>query len=494
MCRQHECGGRRPPHPVGPPGVVLVITLLLVGLMTVMTTTMINLSSSDYLVATNESRSIQALFNADAGTEEAKMRVSPNAPPSATIPIGTSATWRAYILSGTTQAAVQGGLDPTYGKAGPNYTVSESTSNYSFYNTVQTGTGAIQWGWARIQHSIDASGNIVYQDALTGQATTVASQVVGGNTVYNPPMLVVTAEGIQGPVRRMISPNFRPIVNTTTTNTDVVTDPFKNAIHAKNGVVLDGGAWTDSYDSRNGGYKSGGCTPYCKGDTTTDSIAGGAINLTGLSTVDGSVAIGPGGNTSTAITLSPGSNITGSKDVETAAQNLPLSSIPAGVTNQGPLTIAGNATRVLSEGTYWFTSISITGNGLLKTTGAVKIYVTGNVDVGGNGIATANNLPPNLLIYGTVDPGDPSQKTTEVKIHGNGDFYGAVYAPSAALDVYGNGAVYGALTGNTAKLNGNGGFHYDESLGNLGRFVTTTTSSTFTTTGFSRHSWREVTF
>jgi hypothetical protein len=307
-------------------------------------------------------------------------------------------------------------------------------------------------------------------------------------------MLVVTAEGIQGAVRRMLSPNFRPIVSTTTTNTDVITDPFKNAIHAKNGVVLDGGAWTDSYDSRIlGGYNA---SKGNKGDATTDSVANGAINLTGISSVDGSVAIGPGGDLSTAITLSPGSSITGNKDVETNARDLPLSSIPAGagLTNQGPLTIAGKSTRVLSEGTYWFTSISITGNGQLQTTGAVKIYVTGNIDVGGNGIATAGNLPPNLLIYGTVDPTDPSKKTNTVSIHGNGDFYGAVYAPGAAIDVFGNGAVYGGLTGNTVKINGNGGFHYDESLGNLGRFVTTTTSSTFTTTGFSRHSWREVTF
>jgi hypothetical protein len=476
---------------VGPPGVVLVITLLLVGLMTVMTTTLISLSSSDYLVATNESRSIQALFNADAGTEEAKMRVSPNAPSGIAIPIGTSATWRAYILSGTTQAQVQAGLDPTYGKAAPSYTSSESTSNYFFYNTVQTSPNAIQWGWARIQHQVDASGNSVYQDAVTGQPTTVTSQVLGGNTVYNPPMLVVTAEGIQGAVRRMISPNYRPIVSTTTTNTDVITDPFKNAIHARNTVELVGNAWTDSYDSRNGPYHPINNRGH-RGHVSTDGIAAGIITVSSNSSIDGDAIVGPGGNVSTAVNNS--GTITGLLGTEPGTQNLPLSSIPAGLINQGPLTIAGNAIRVLGEGAYWFTMISITGNARLQTTGAVKIYVTGNIDIGGNGIATAGNLPPNLLIYGTQDPSDASQKTTTVKIHGNGNFYGAVYAPGAALDVYGNGAVYGALTGNTAKINGNGGFHYDEALGNLGRFVTTTTSSTYTTTGFSRHSWREVTF
>jgi hypothetical protein len=472
--------------------VILVITLLLVGAMMVMSATMINLSSSDYLVATNESRSIQAFFNADAGTEEARMRVSPTAPTGVGIPIGTSPNWRAYILSGTTQAQVQGGLDPTYGKAAPNYTTSESTSNYFFYNTVQTGPNAIQWGWARIEHLIDNGGNIVYKDALTGQAITAASQVVGGNTVHNPPMLVVTAEGIQGSVRRMIRPDFWPIVSTTTTTTDIITDPFKNAIHAKNSVELVGNAWTDSFDSRNGQYNVGG-NRGSNGDVSTDSIAAGAISVAPNSTIDGDAIVGPGGNP--AVAINNNGTITGCTTcVEPAAQQLDPTKIPDYLVNQGPLSISGNKEHVLPGGEYWFSSIKITGNGKLIANGAVKIYVTGNIDIGGNGVATAGNLPPNLLIYGTVDPSDSSQKTTEVKIHGNGDFYGAVYAPFAALEVFGNGAVYGALTGNTAKINGNGGFHYDEALSNLGRFVTTTVTTTYTTTGFTRHSWREVAY
>jgi hypothetical protein len=204
MFGQFQNGAPRRRSPVGPPGVVLVITVLLVGLLLVMAMTMINLASSDYQVATNESKSVQALFNADAGMEEAKMRLSPNAPSISAIPVNTNVTWRGYILSGHSQAEIQAGLDPTYGKAAPNYTANESTSNYLFYNTVQTGLGAIPWGWARIQHKVDSGGNIVYLDALTGATTTSSSQVVSGVTVYNPPIVVVTAEGIQGPDRKSV--------------------------------------------------------------------------------------------------------------------------------------------------------------------------------------------------------------------------------------------------------------------------------------------------
>jgi hypothetical protein len=453
MCGQREVSGGQPDHPVGPPGVVLVITLLLVGLVMVMPTTMINLSSSDYMVATNESRSIQALFNADAGTEEAKMRVSPNAPTGVGIPIGTSKDWRAYILSGTTQAQVQGGMDPTYGKAAPDYMTSEGTSNYTYFNTVQTGPNAIQWGWARIEHLIDAGGNIVYQDVVTGKATTVDSYMVGGTTVFNQPMLVVTAEGIQGSVRRMISPNYRPIVSP---------PPFKNAIHAKDKVELVGNAWTDSYDSSKGAYDPNACKSVtCKGQVSTDSIAAGAIYLEPNTYIDGMAIVGPGGNPAVAI-VNNGGTIESGTAVEPAAQDLSLSDIPDNCDNQGPLTVAGSSTRTLTTGCYVFSSIIITGNGQLiipKDT-AVRIYVTGNIDIGGNGILNTSNLPTNLLIYG-------SQDTKNVKIHGNGDFYGAVFAPEAAIDVYGNGATFGSVVGKTAKINGNGGFHYDENLANL---------------------------
>jgi uncharacterized membrane protein YeaQ/YmgE (transglycosylase-associated protein family) len=54
--------------------------------------------------------------------------------------------------------------------------------------------------------------------------------------------------------------------------------------------------------------------------------------------------------------------------------------------------------------------------------------------------------------------------------------------------------VYGALTGKTVKINGNAGFHYDEALGNIGSFVTTSSSTAYTTTGYSRYSWREIAF
>ncbi|MBI4537482.1 MAG: hypothetical protein HY712_05950 [candidate division NC10 bacterium] len=477
-----------------PPGIVLILTVLLVGLLLVMGMTMLNLASSDYQIANNESRSIQALYNADAGTDEAKMRLSPNAPSAAAIPIGTATNWRAYILSGRTQAEIQGGLDPTYAWTPPNYTTAEATTNYVFYNTIQTGSNTIPWGWARIQHKVDGAGNVIYQDALTGSDTTSASQTVGALSVNNPPIVVVTTEGIQGNVRRMLSVEYQPIVAPTTTTTTVVTDPFGHAAHGKGVVDLGGNGSTDSYNSDNGTYNVGG-NRFQRGHISSDGTTGGTIDVGSNATVNGDVYAGPG---AAAGAIQNSGTITGTQGTETSTWTLPLSAIPSGVSNLGNLSLSGNphgdCSYTLSEGTYWFSSISITGNAKLCVSGAVKIYVTGSVDIGGNGVATANNKPPNFLLYGTVDPNNSANKCTSVSFTGNSAFYGAVYAPDADIAVVGNGAIYGALTGKTVSFTGNADLHYDEALGNLGRFVTTATSTTYTTTGFRRYSWREIPF
>lgn len=485
---------------LGQPGIVLILVVLMVGLFLVMGVSLINMASSDYQIASNESQNIQALYNGDAGTEEAKMRLSPNAPGgvyNATtnpggkgIPVGTSADWRAYLLSGHNQAEIQNGLDSTYGKAPPNYTTTESTSNYSYYTTVQP--GGILWGWARIQLMVNSVGSIVYSDAVTGQDTPLSSQVVNGTTVYNPPNLIVTTEGIQGAIRRMISMEFRPIIRTTTASNDVVTKPFNDAAHGGSGVTLSGGAYTDSYNSDSGAYTPSPSITNrgTSGNVSVDSTASGSVTVASGSAINGNVQVGPGG-TSAAVTNQGA--ITGTVTAESAAMNMPLSTIPSGVTNLGALNIS-NGIRTLTEGTYWFSSISISGTGMLQTSGEVKIYVTGSISIAGNGVGTAGNEPEDLLIYGTVDPNNSANKCTSVSVSGNGKLYGAIYAPAASIAVSGNAEVFGSLTGASVTLSGNGGLHYDTQLSNLGRFVTTTYTTTYTTTGFSRYSWREIAF
>ncbi|MFB3816677.1 MAG: hypothetical protein ACE147_03335 [Candidatus Methylomirabilales bacterium] len=495
-----------------PPGVVLVLTVLLVGLMMVMGTTMINLAGSDFQIANNESKSIQALYNADAGLEEVKMRLSPSLgtdyydptsnPTGKRIPVIASPDWRVYLLSGHTQAEIQGGLDGAYAKRGPDYTATEGTTNYRYMNTIQT-SNQILWGWARVEYKRDGAGNIIYYNPLGDPTASpavpievaTATQTVSGTTINNPPIFVITAEGIQGSVRRVISAEYRPNVLVTWTTDTIIREPFANAVHGRGVVNLSGNGTTDSYNSNDGPY--GGSNVLSNGDVSTDRVGSGSITIGANATVNGSVLCGPTCNTSTDVVVS--GHVSGSISQEPNTLDMPLPVIPAGVTNQGALSITGNRDVTLNAGTYWFSSIHIAGNGRLRTSGQVKIYVTGNVDIGGNGVIAANNAPPNLLIYGTstnpTNPTAPGASTcTSVSIHGNGSFVGAIYAPNADISLVGNAATYGSLSGNTVTITGNGEFHYDEALGMLDRQVTTTTTIQTNMTGYNRFSWREIPF
>jgi hypothetical protein len=111
---------------------------------------------------------------------------------------------------------------------------------------------------------------------------------------------------------------------------------------------------------------------------------------------------------------------------------------------------------------------SISGNGgiTIATNGSLQIYMNGTTtSIAGNGIANASGLAANFSYWGM-----PNNKL--VKIQGNGDFIGTVYAPQASAKFGGGGAggddFIGAMVVNDVTLNGHYKFHYDESLGVFG--------------------------
>lgn len=231
---------------------------------------------------------------------------------------------------------------------------------------------------------------------------------------------------------------------------------FDFAVFSKDGMQLNGNPLIDSYDSRNGAY--GGANRNQNGDIGTDSTGAGTVSLNGNVEVRGDAEVGPGGNPNSVVSVSGNSSITGTlsaapaeRAYEPAATNLP---------SLGNLRVNGNQTQTLPAGTYHYDSISISGNGELEALGAVEIYVSGSVTISGNGVSTQANLPPNFIIY--VTTGDT------VKVSGNGNFYGAIYAPASHVMNTGNGEIYGAVVSRTYHQAGNGNVHYDEALKDTG--------------------------
>ncbi len=102
---------------------------------------------------------------------------------------------------------------------------------------------------------------------------------------------------------------------------------------------------------------------------------------------------------------------------------------------------------------------------------SLEVYVEGDFIVDGSDAAVFNERgrPQDVIVYGMGkdDPTTANDESGQLKLAGNGDFYGAVYAPNydAALGGGGtSGQVFGSIVANTITLGGNYHFAYDEAL------------------------------
>jgi hypothetical protein len=96
---------------------------------------------------------------------------------------------------------------------------------------------------------------------------------------------------------------------------------------------------------------------------------------------------------------------------------------------------------------------------------SLNIYTNGNVNITGGGIINPNIDSKSFMLWGT---NATAEKT--IKVAGNGQFTGVVYAPNANVTVKGggtNGTVVGAVVGKTVEFNGTTQFFYDEELSEL---------------------------
>jgi hypothetical protein len=128
-----------------------------------------------------------------------------------------------------------------------------------------------------------------------------------------------------------------------------------------------------------------------------------------------------------------------------------------------------NNQRIIAIGKavlYVLGSIKQSGNSVVEVApmGSLKMYVGGSADLGGNGIINDSGMTTNFTLFGL--PG-----CTDIKFHGNGEFYGAIYAPNADLTLNGGGSgdqdFSGASVTKSVNFNGHFRFHYDESLARM---------------------------
>lgn len=263
--------------------------------------------------------------------------------------------------------------------------------------------------------------------------------------------------------------------------------PFQNGFNSEEGILLKGNNVTfDSYDSGEGPYGPGNRKSGITISTVSvdvDAIDIGNADVYGYVATGGEMPdVGPKGSITDYANLGivDTSRITTDfyaefPDVQAPTLSSPQTSMPGSGTILGgeyllsdwssnssePLYIAGDTTIVLTG------DMKLSGKGAIEIdpSASVKIFVEGDLDLGGNGVLNSAK-PEQLLIFGTEDdPGDQN-----ISISGNGYLSAAVYAPNADVSLNGGGTdgrVFGAVAAYDAKLVGNSHFSYDEALEEL---------------------------
>jgi hypothetical protein len=235
---------------------------------------------------------------------------------------------------------------------------------------------------------------------------------------------------------------------------------FSKAVVGLGNITMSGQAKTDSYNSTLGSYAS---QPHTENG---DMITNGSINLSGQAYIHGDANPGPGHP------FSGHPNVSGSYG--TLAATFTVDPIPAETINAArdsnsnanivppitgtSLSVSGSDVVTLPGGTYYFTSISVSGQAGINVTGPSTIYVDGgNVSISGQGIVN-NGVPKNLLLYSTGN---------NISLSGQAAFTGAIYAPSATVTLTGQENLYGSITCGTNVDSGQAAIHFDLDLMNV---------------------------
>jgi hypothetical protein len=215
------------------------------------------------------------------------------------------------------------------------------------------------------------------------------------------------------------------------TSTDPVPCAARSATVVANtsNVIIGAGTLVDSYQSTLGPYGGSnvGSAAVVQAATTI-SNNGGVVRGTLRPNTPAGLAVVP---------------------VPSGARNLPL-----GSSTPGSLNIGSAAQSItLAPGNYVAANINVNAPGAIRIApaGAVRIWVTGTLNLGGN--LNANGTPNNLTLLVT--------SSGFVNINGGGAFYGLLYAPTSAVNV--NGPVFGTVIGRSVTLNTGSAVHFDQS-------------------------------
>ena len=256
----------------------------------------------------------------------------------------------------------------------------------------------------------------------------------------------------------------------------------------------------DSYDSRDPAKSTAGFYDPLKFQMNANIATNGNLIEAGSAHIYGSASTNGG-------TVLNSSNVTG--DIRTDFyQEIFSVTRPSVVRDAGtPTIVSGTTTIAAAAGSpkqVIVSSIGLSGSNVLRISGAadgsatyvqiivdgnvsmsgnaqvvldpgvhLRMFVAGDADMTGNGVANPNS-PLNFQLYGLDRPTNPDgspQTPGLMKVAGNGGFRGTVYAPSYNVRMVGGGSsdsIFGSFVGWQVNMTGVQAVHYDEALGDGG--------------------------
>ena len=124
----------------------------------------------------------------------------------------------------------------------------------------------------------------------------------------------------------------------------------------------------------------------------------------------------------------------------------------------GALLVNPGETVTLVTGSYRASRLFVAGQLLIdNVNGPVTLYVDGDVEIVGDGaISLFDEIPEKFAIY--------IQGVHDVRLEGNGIFFGVVYAPQSIIFIGGEGEFFGAFAGAEVLVSDDAQVHYDLTL------------------------------
>jgi hypothetical protein len=224
--------------------------------------------------------------------------------------------------------------------------------------------------------------------------------------------------------------------------------------------------------------------------TTNNPNSNAQITLKPNSVVDGDILLGQGGIPS--LNISGSATVTGNIYAVATDYDLPMPTVPSYLSS-APNGGAKSNPATITTGKYQ--SLTLGNSKTLTITGNVELYITGDITLGNSAkvIVDANSK---LTVYlaGSFDgkngagvtnnTHDPTQFTlyglgsNNIHIYNSDEFYGAVYAPNANVEINNGVKIQGSVIAKDYKQDNSAIFTYDARLrettdANLTRFVPT---------------------